>query len=223
MKYELALKEKNVRIEDLSGKLQAKINALGRLIKRRNIAPEEEIDDYDKSIAQMDLEIYKTIKKFNPEIQKRRIAVANALNEKKGIIPKVKVESEGGIEKEEYGIEQEQNDYLEQEQSDYPDSIEQGVVNLAEAKEKQSLIKSDVFLELKNKAYQAAELRNIQIDARQQEENETKQESPEEIQDFHKAKPRRKMSRGKSWSFGLMTIGVLFFTWGAVNLARQSK
>ena len=231
MKYELALKEKNVRIEDLSGKLQAKINALGRLIKRRNIAPKEEINDYNISIAQMDLEIYKSIKKFNPEILKKRIAVANALNEKKGIIPKVKKVEESGIEKEEeYGIEQqtdieeEQTD-IEQEQPDYPEL--DGVMSLAEeAKEKQSLIKSDLFLELRDKAYKAAELRDIQLDSKQyneQSEVAESEESPEEIQDFQKAQPRRKMSRGKSWSFGLMTIGVLFFTWGAVNLARQSK
>ena len=229
MKYELALKEKNVRIEDLSGKLQAKINALGRLIKRRNIAPNEEINDYNISIAQMDLEIYKSIKKFNPEILKKRIAVANALNEKKGIIPKVKKVEESGIEKEEeYGIEQtdiEEEQTIEQEQPDYPEL--DGVMSLSEeAKEKQSLIKSDLFLELRDKAYKAAELRDIQLDAKQyneQSEMAESEESPEEIQDFQKAQPRRKMSRGKSWSFGLMTIGVLFFTWGAVNLARQSK
>jgi hypothetical protein len=225
MKYELALKEKNVRIEDLSGKLQAKINALGRLIKRRNIAPKEEINDYDISIALMDLEIYKSIKKFNPEILKKRIAVANALNEKKGI-PKVE---QSGIEKEEeYGIEEQEEPYpdsIEQEQNDYLEL--DGVMSLSEeAKEKQSLIKSDLFLELRDKAYKAAELRDIQLDAKQyneQSEMAESEESPEEIQDFQKAQPRRKMSRGKSWSFGLMTIGVLFFTWGAVNLARQSK
>lgn len=213
MKYELALKEKNVRIEDLSGKLQTKINVLGRLINKRNIAAEEDIEEYEKAIAEMDLKIYNTIKRFNPEIQKKRIEVANALNEKKGIKPKVK-------EVKESGIEQEQQSGIEQE-SDYPEL--DGVMNLEkhQSASAKDLIKSDVFLELRNKAYQAAELRNIQIDARQQETEQ--EESPEEIQDFQKAKPRRKMSRGKSWSFGLMTIGVLFFTWGAVNLARQSK
>ena len=83
MKYQEALKEKNVKKEDLSKKLQLKID---KLVEKSKTATDEEV-------ATMDEEIAKEVKKFNLEVHKRRLESIAKLN-KKSAPAKVDVEVE---------------------------------------------------------------------------------------------------------------------------------
>ena len=205
MKYREALKEKNVKKEDLSKKLQSKIDALLKLEEKLEISDEDDKDDIKLVIEEMDLEISKSIKKFNPEVHQRRLESIASLNDKRNsgevnkgkrpaaIVVKKEVEKQPIIE--------------EQPKETLPEPEER----LVKAKSK-SLEKN--LDELRQKAYEAYNLSQEQPNQVHQV-----QQDPEELQDFQ---PTRKVrSRGQKFSFGLMAVGVLFFGWGVVNLMKS--
>jgi hypothetical protein len=203
MKYQEALKEKNVKKEDLSKKVQAKIEALDKLVEKSNLAvDDDELEQYNSSISDLDNQITKDVKKFNLEVHKRRLESIASLNDKrfnkepkeatKPIVAPVPVKTE--IEKE------------EPEEEELP-IVEKGKmkVNLGP---------------LRQKALEAEELRLHQHRVKKwtAEQQQEQEQEPEEIQEFQKAdNPKRK----PKIAYGLIGLGVFFLTWGAVNLARQ--
>jgi len=197
MNYLLALKEKNVKKEDLSKKLQSKIDNLKSLIESRDNVDENELEAYDKSILELDAEIIKGIKKFNPEVQRKRLESIKNLNERRGIKPKVEEKPPVEISVEE-PIE-EKNEEVEE------DKIDDNLSNLRQI------------------SLEAKEFRNklkAQYEKHKPEEYEPEEYEPEEIQDFQKD-TEKKPKKSKSLSFGLIGIGLFFLTWGAVNLYKQ--
>lgn len=210
MKYKLALKEKNVKKEDLSKKLQAKIDALDKLVERLNIAPEDEnTQEYKDLIEEMDLEITKGVKKFNPEVHKRRLESIANLNTKRetGEVNKGKRgKSVAKVEQIVEEVEQKEQD------DDLIDDVKMDVATKSIPKD--SLAQS--LEELREKAYEAHSLRENQIKVKELEQYS---QEPEEIQDFQKAK--KPISRSKSLSIGLIGVGLFFVSWGTINLLRS--
>lgn len=207
MKYQAALKEKNVKKEDLSKKVQAKIEALDKLVEKANLAvDDDELEQYNSSISDLDNQITKDIKKFNLEVHKRRLESIASLNDKRfNKEPKAQVESP----KESVPVKM---DTQEIEETEQPKELP-----VAEnVKMKGSLE------QLRQKALEAEELRLYQERVKQfraeQAEQEQEQE-PEEIQDFQKADGVKR--KKPKIAYGLIGLGVFFLTWGAVNLARQ--
>jgi hypothetical protein len=78
MKYKQALKEKNVKKEDLSKSLQKKIDALEELVNRLEEATDEQKEENAELVEETDAAIAKTIRKFNPDVQAKRIEAMKA-------------------------------------------------------------------------------------------------------------------------------------------------
>jgi hypothetical protein len=227
MKYEVALKEKNVKKEDLSKKLQAKIDSL---VKKVNSAKTpEQIENVDK----LDTEISNSINKFDPEVQKRRLASIANINDKRSAEgPKSERKPEAETEVEEEGP-------VTPEEEAVTEIAPGEIIGNPYATERQKgttdrkKLRMERIEELQKKAVQAEYLKYKQEEERQKqlerqrprhrriEQEEVNEVNAEEIEDFQKVKSVR--PKGNSLSVTLMGIGVFFLTWGAVNYFRTRK
>lgn len=217
MNYEVALKEKNVNKEDLSKTLQTKIDSIGKFIEKVHSAktPEQALAAKE-ALDELDIEISKGIKKFNPEVHQRRLASIANINDKK-IAEGPKIDRKPTeFEKE---VEQ-----FEQEESNPNEQVEQ-FEQEQEAPKTTRQNKIERIEELQRKAREAEYLKY-----RQEEQNELRhtryaqeeiKQDAEEIRDFQKAKSVK--PKGTSLSITLMGIGVFFLTWGTVNYFRTRK
>jgi hypothetical protein len=210
MRYEVALKEKNVKKQDLSKTLQTKIDAIGKLVEKVHSAktPEQAAAAKD-DLDELDIEIARGIKKFNPEVHQRRLASIANINDKRAVEPKIeKKPKPQPIEKE---VEIEQEDLVEEyKQEESNDEVEQAPVRSARVERLE---------ELQRKAREAQYLKYRQQELEQQRAQEL--DAEDEIKDFQKAKSVK--PKGTSLSITLMGIGVFFLTWGTVNYFRTRK
>ena len=224
MKYEVALKEKNVKKEDLSKKLQAKIDSL---VKKVNSAKTpEQIENVDK----LDTEISNSINKFDPEVQKRRLASIANINDKRSAEgPKSERKPEAEVSE----IEEEEEGPVTPEEEAVTEIAPGEIIGNPYATDRQKgttdrkKLRMERIEELQKKAVQAEYLKYKQEEERQKqlerqrprhrriEQEEINEVNAEEIEDFQKVKSVR--PKGNSLSVTLMGIGVFFLTWGAVN------
>ena len=210
MRYEEALQEKNVKKEDLSKTLQTKIDAIDRLVEKVHSAntPEEASAAKD-ALDELDIQVARGIKKFNPEVHQRRLASIANINDKRAAEgpkaertpkpkPQPKVEKEVKVE-----IEQDEQEEVEK------------------APVKSSRIER--LEELQRKAREAKYLKYRQEELEQEKaiQQFNAFDSQDEIKDFKKAASVK--PKGTSLSITLMGIGVFFLTWGTVNYFRTRK
>jgi len=241
MKYEEVLKEKNVNKEDLSKTLQTKIDSIGKFIEKVHSAktPEQALAAKE-ALDELDTEISKGIKKFNPEVHQRRLASIANINDKKiAEGPKTerkptKFEQEVEQFEQEEIIEQEEinpNEEVEQfEQEPNPNDDDFEVEVEQEAPKTTRKNKIERIEELQRKAREAEYLKYRQEEEQEDVRHtryprrvqEIEQElDADEIRDFQKAKSVK--PKGTSLSITLMGIGVFFLTWGTVNYFRTRK
>jgi hypothetical protein len=92
MKYQEALDLKGLKKEDLSKSIQKKVEELEDLVLNvERFSGEEDLDDEEKDnlnairnkIDILDMDLVKSVKKFNLEVQKKRMQVIADLNEAK--------------------------------------------------------------------------------------------------------------------------------------------
>jgi hypothetical protein len=206
MRYEVALQEKNVKKEDLSKTLQTKIDAIGKLVEKVNSArsPEQAAAAKD-DLDELDIEVARSIKKFNPEVHQRRLASIANINDKRAVEPKIEKKPKPQPIEKEVEIEQQEQ---EREQEDV--EVEQSPVRSARVERLE---------ELQRKAREAQYLKYRQQELEQQRAQEL--DAEDEIKDFQKAKSVK--PKGTSLSITLMGIGVFFLTWGTVNYFRTRK
>jgi len=230
MKYKVALKEKNVKKEDLSIKQQAKIDAIEKLVERLNFAPDDEKDQYETLIEEMDAEMTKSINKFNLEVHKRRLeSIAKLKRTKVNVEPKAEAPKpapiEDLVETPVETIEQEQDEQVEVEQEEQNSLLASWRAEQEQDEQEQDEIeyekevvyaRKDISKNMSELSQKAQEVHNL----REQSVHVAQTKHPEEIQDFQKAQAAPPKSKSKKLGIGLIILGG-FLALAGVNLVRS--
>lgn len=221
------MSEKGLSVDQLPKGLQKKIKQLDDIearvseLEKLNLdeAEEDDLLDAKQTLSSLDREVEKLVRKFDPEVYRKRLEHVAKMTEKRE-----KIEEQRGKAKKqpEPEVQEPQQEETEQEQLT-PEPESAPVIKLEDVEEREARLKRELE-KIKSQIQIKPESFEPDPEPEPEVEDEPEQEPhvyQAEVQDFEKADNAqpKKMSKGLI----LMGVGAFLLTWGAVNFFKERR
>ena len=218
MNYKKLIVDKNLTIEQLPKRLQKKIDEIENVAQRVEELSKLNLDETEKDllfeaqvkVSSLDREIEKAIRKFNPDVYKKKLEHIARVNEQKI--------------KEAEALEKAQTEYIkEAEQVVENEEVldEQPVQETESEYEDETEAQPEQDFEIDETDHFEQRLKDLRSKVQIKPESFVVEEQTYEAQEFDRvgvATPK-KMSKGLI----LMGVGAFLLTWGAVNFFKERR
>lgn len=224
MRYKQLMSEKNLTVDQLPKGLQKKIKEFEDIenrvseLEKLNLDESEEDDllEAKQTLSSLDREIEKLVRKFDPEVYRKRLEHVARMTEKRE-----KLEEQRG-KKKKVEVEQEAPKEPKPEPISVPDPVP-AIPKFDEIEEREARLRRELEqiksqIQIKPESFDPEPEPEVETEPEYEQEDEPQYVAHQEFEKAGNAQPR-KMSKGLI----LMGVGAFLLTWGAVNFFKERR